>query len=879
MESMLLKILKSEIVRLRRDEGGVALMMTLSVILLLYVVCAGVYAVGETVREKIELQSACDSAAYSAALVQADGLSRMAMVNRAMSWTYVQLVNMQIDYITYKWLDLVRRRFEQDKIRCIDFNSGSRAKHDSLGILCSCHECSNGNFTNPGTGWFCGVVGYGLDSVRLNGQPVTIAAIQSACNEVGGNISVYEANIPAMKQLIGSYNIYLENINANMQRSIPNTAMAVLMANLPKSSDDRSQIDSELAKDFFGYVDFKYAENPYNLTTNATFSAGGMDFEITGTATNTYFSCLRNTELDERLFLTMADGEVYDGIHDYFGYSGSGEKRFGGLDQWFVRSDGSDTVQSDEVEINKMKIMAGICRSYKNANRVSLNGIRLPAYRANHMNVGSDDNMPSCINTREYCPDQCHTVSDSIAPYAEYEWSSGHYRLDGFHMDVRTRRGKSCSIHYHTYNISYLRNCSLHGNGSAGSHTRRLYRSCFSRGQFTRIPLIDWEWPIGGLPVMFLECNGTIKGLGSLLSALNAVGSLVGYRFTDQDYGQTEDYARYTNSMRPNGFSRIYGDDIEICNESTAEYYTGVVAMPWILNADFYDGAGTITVGLARKQRNPWAMLLNAVEDVIDEDISDGSGIYSAFNPVEKGYITAFSAARAAHRYHPSKWSLAVAPNMSIAGIGEYETRYDAVCDDDDPAKKFGKKDGYRFIMENDNDGLLDLRIGCICNEDGEHAENIERFARCWNLCETDWDATLLPLRYSNSGLDSEYYDSFAHDLRSDDRKIGNVVLKRDGYNPNAFEEAMVEGDVWVQFVDAGGNAIDEFYDEKGQLKRWLTGVPGREILQMNEPFTTLGIGVETVESPYGTIDVESALQLKYNRKSNVRGLIYRRIL
>ena len=51
--------------RLRRDESGVAMMLTLAVVLVLYVLCAGVYAIGDTIREKIEMQNACDSAAYS----------------------------------------------------------------------------------------------------------------------------------------------------------------------------------------------------------------------------------------------------------------------------------------------------------------------------------------------------------------------------------------------------------------------------------------------------------------------------------------------------------------------------------------------------------------------------------------------------------------------------------------------------------------------------------------------------------------------------------------------------------------------------------------------------------------------------------------------
>ena len=105
-------------VRLARDESGVALMLTLAVFLLLFVVCAGVFTIGETIREKMELQNICDSAAYSAAVVQADGLSRMAMINRAMSWTYVQLTNAQLDYITYRWMARVRDHFKEDRKAC-----------------------------------------------------------------------------------------------------------------------------------------------------------------------------------------------------------------------------------------------------------------------------------------------------------------------------------------------------------------------------------------------------------------------------------------------------------------------------------------------------------------------------------------------------------------------------------------------------------------------------------------------------------------------------------------------------------------------------------------------------------------------------------------
>ena len=62
-----------------------------------------VYAAGETVRQRMELQNAADAAAYSGAAVQADTLSRVVCINQAMSWTYVMMNRRVMDYITDKW--------------------------------------------------------------------------------------------------------------------------------------------------------------------------------------------------------------------------------------------------------------------------------------------------------------------------------------------------------------------------------------------------------------------------------------------------------------------------------------------------------------------------------------------------------------------------------------------------------------------------------------------------------------------------------------------------------------------------------------------------------------------------------------------------------
>ena len=101
-------------VRLWRDESGVVLAITVVIFLTLFMIASGVYAIGEVVRERIEIQNAADSAAYSAAVVQADAISRIAAINRAMAWTYGQMVRMELDYVVDKWLELAVRKFWQD---------------------------------------------------------------------------------------------------------------------------------------------------------------------------------------------------------------------------------------------------------------------------------------------------------------------------------------------------------------------------------------------------------------------------------------------------------------------------------------------------------------------------------------------------------------------------------------------------------------------------------------------------------------------------------------------------------------------------------------------------------------------------------------------
>ena len=119
---MTMRMLK-KIGSILKDESGAALVVTVSVFLFIYLAILGVYAIGMNVRNRIHIQNACDAAAYSAAVVQADALSRIATLNRAMSWTYCQMVKRQMDYVVHQWLDAACRRYQGDVNRC---NSNGR---------------------------------------------------------------------------------------------------------------------------------------------------------------------------------------------------------------------------------------------------------------------------------------------------------------------------------------------------------------------------------------------------------------------------------------------------------------------------------------------------------------------------------------------------------------------------------------------------------------------------------------------------------------------------------------------------------------------------------------------------------------------------------
>lgn len=356
-----------------RDTRGYAVMSTLAIFLFLFVLCAAVYAIGETIRERVKMQNACDAAAYSAAVVQADGLSRMACINRAMSWTYVQMTNRQMDYITYRWLKLTSKRFGEDAENAehyaehmtiaVDRQLGWWALLEAavsaiVDILCE-FPCDTGNHakSHRGLSWWCGQE-HGDKLLEYNGISLPEVTTQESMQKFlswfkfiddgdPGDPGAWGRTLGELidydKSNIKHMNAALRNVNSKMAVSMRETAQNVLKTSL---KDSRLNAADALS-DYYVTLRIPLAKDPYELDS---------DEHLDGRV-NSFFSPLRNTEADERLFLQMnlktADRTADKPLSACFPVLLVGNSSTAyGLDQWFVRGKGTyvdyDNVLNDD---------------------------------------------------------------------------------------------------------------------------------------------------------------------------------------------------------------------------------------------------------------------------------------------------------------------------------------------------------------------------------------------------------------------------------------------------------------------------------------------------------------------------------------------------
>ena len=133
-------------------------------------------------------------------------------------------------------------------------------------------------------------------------------------------------------------------------------------------------------------------------------------------------------------------------------------------------------------------------------------------------------------------------------------------------------------------------------------------------------------------------------------------------------------------------------------------------------------------------------------------------------------------------------------------------------------------------------------------------------FARCWNLCETDWDATLLPLRFAwaDKRENSDWFDGFGHSL-NDSRYVGGVAWEdvgREGeYELDPLEYAALVPNGWAKLFNASGDLLTVEAD--GDVPDAFK-MP-KNFMCMKAPFAVQSKGMKTVDTPYSSMEVEDA--------------------
>ncbi len=246
--------------RLWRDESGVVLAITVIVYLTLFMMACAVYATGENIRQRIELQNAADAAAYSAAVVQADAISRIAAINRAMGWTYIQLGKQQMDVTVDEWLRLVRDQWQPD------YDKAEKHNHAGCGHFNDHYSGSTSDRKH----------------VNLNGRFVHINEINAAINAFAGRRNEVKGQIRDAHLAIQGMNEAEDNIVNLLQGRIEEVVRKIMQKNMQSTptGDARFAVLHEASACFTGQDEQNFFRSLFGAATdpNSIFGSGAGDW-------------------------------------------------------------------------------------------------------------------------------------------------------------------------------------------------------------------------------------------------------------------------------------------------------------------------------------------------------------------------------------------------------------------------------------------------------------------------------------------------------------------------------------------------------------------------------------------------------------------------
>lgn len=304
----MLKQAKIKLKSLIYDDSGVAMAYTIMVFLFFFMLCVSTYAMAENIRKKMELQNACDAAAYSGAVVQADMLSRIAVLNRALSWTYYHTGRRHMDYIIDKWLEGILN-FHNTDVGLVTAHAststcpyGCRGTNHHLGLIhpggTAYYASSTHGVLKNSSHW---TIRFNRDYTRNE-----ISADRSSLSEgpyngqLRTNIDQGIANIQTLNREI---EFLSESINDFVQRAVQHT----MRDNMPHG---------------FTVNDFICLVDPDNTNTGNAAASYLRPLVSSGGALNTL----------EAYFVNYVPGNTVAGIHN-------------GIDTWWTLNNGVNGFQ------------------------------------------------------------------------------------------------------------------------------------------------------------------------------------------------------------------------------------------------------------------------------------------------------------------------------------------------------------------------------------------------------------------------------------------------------------------------------------------------------------------------------------------------------
>lgn len=745
MSRLILKICIDKFKSLPRDENGAAMMITLAVVLFLYLLCSSTYAIGMTINEKIQLQNAADAAAYSAAVVEADGLSRIATINRAMSWTYIQTVKRRMDYIVLEWLNLTKTNFDEDRKRCQEFNSKQYKVAQQATLWgpyysfspqsCETHCGERG----PGRWWVgwtegdeeesCGQIRLGY--VENSNQTTQAGRFISYKGGLEDIASEYKNQKEILTNYMDQEKDILERLTALMTKEIYDipqkieiAALDILKRNLPK----------QRGEEYYCRILLPNFSYPYPSDGEAKDLLQSI------------FSPYRNTEEDELEFI--ATSVKNSSLHDVFG---------DGIDQWFIREKPS-SLETDQINVSvdvpANYVMRGIQRGYKNANRSEASKV-LGTSRGNHVAYGNS--KQGSLNAATWASSFAFPVGDGFKTWPIGNVPTGI--IDGVQMiaDYLTCYSKILQNASRTDIIpsclnsssNFIEHCLNEKNNYglvAEYHWSALRWWCGTKILFAPVfpafkkPRLDFVKDFG---MVHYKVSSIASCDHETSNVINNTRSSYEPCFIGADMSTTNSHIanNFVTGSGTMGYTRIYGDDKRIYNDKTKDYYITPKVMPVKLNHSFFQERINVAVG--KKQKNPFYWLFSSNNE--QRAVAPNDSIFALFNPTlfsgnnTNGMIVATSSATAAFR--------------SRRYAGHYETNYDQITsfeydnqyDSDIPTISLDINVQTPGISKST---IEKLRLGCPHKSTTNKIS--ERLSKVWNLCETDWQAVFVPHRYAD---------------------------------------------------------------------------------------------------------------------------------